>query len=226
VCAKVGMISHLYIMSTEEKYNQIFTVGLTGGIGSGKSTVGKVFDSLGVPRFDADKYAHNIYAENREVREAVIERFSSKVAVMLDGTVVDIDRKALGKIAFSDSSALKFLNELVHPAVKDGFDKWLRGLPAITPYVIREAAILFESGSNDGCDKVVTISATAATRIERTIKRDSISKDQVLSIMSKQMTEEERCKKADFIISNDDDDELLPQLQNLHRILSEESLSS
>jgi len=220
------MIYHLYSMSTEEKYHQIFTVGLTGGIGSGKSTVGKVFDSLGVPRFDADKYAHNIYAYNREVREVVIGRFGSKVAVFKDNTPVDIDRKALGEIAFSDSSALKFLNDLIHPVVKSGFENWMRNLPKNTPYVIREAAILFESGSDSGCDMVVTVSASEETRIERTMERDSVSRDQVLHRIGSQMSEDERCRRSDYIISNDSENELLPQLQNLHKILSEESLSS
>jgi len=214
-------------MSLSENNNQIFTVGLTGGIGSGKSTIGKVFEALGIPRFDSDKYAHHIYSTDTTLRDSVVERFGEEVGTKdSNGGIVDIDRKRLGRIVFADKDALESLNNLVHPAVKMGFDKWRGGLPPSTPYVIREAAILFESGSESGCEKVLCVSADKEQRIERVVRRDGLTRGDILTIMDNQLTDEERAEKSEFQISNSNSDFILSDLQKLHKTFLELSLSS
>ena len=130
-------------MSFKEKHQQIFTVGLTGGIGAGKSTVGRVFETLGIPRFDADKYAHQIYVNSDAVRMSVIERFGEEVGVFNEaGVSVDINRSALASIVFNSEEDLKFLNELVHPAVRRGYEVWSKLLPSRTYYAISELSLI------------------------------------------------------------------------------------
>lgn len=214
-------------MSSWEKHKGIFTVGLTGGIGSGKSTVGKIFESFNIPRFDADKHAHNIYRNDAELRANVVEKFGNEVALKNKrGEVIDINRKELGAIVFADPQKLQELNALVHPAVSKGYQTWLASLPSSTPYVIREAAILFESGANKGCDTVITISARKDVRLSRAIQRDGATEEEILARMSKQFSDSERENLSDHIISNNPEDELLPQLENLHTKFIEQSLSS
>lgn len=214
-------------MNSWEKHNGIFTVGLTGGIGSGKSTVANIFESYNIPRFDADKHAHNIYLNNAELRSAVVEKFGNGVALKNKaGEIIDINRKELASIVFSDPSKLKELNSMVHPAVRDGYNKWLHSLPSSTPYVIREAAILFESGANQGCDTVVTISAREDVRLQRAMLRDNSLESEVLDRMSKQFSDSERESLSDHIVQNNPEDELLPQLEILHKKFNEQALSS
>jgi len=206
-----------------ETYNNkaLFIVGLTGGIGSGKSTVAKIFEALGVPRFDADKVGHRIYAENEFVRKSVIERFGNGVAILdKEGEAIDIDRKVLGKIAFSQKGGVEFLNDLVHPMVKKSFEVWTKTLPSFTPYVLREAAILFESGASKDWDVVITISTCEKQRFERLIKRDNGENATALQIIKAkikaQISEEERLKRADYVIFNNEKDEVTPQVEKLH----------
>lgn len=214
-------------MSSWEKERGIFTVGLTGGIGSGKSTVAKVFKSFSVPCFDADKHAHEIYRNDAELREAVVEKFGVEVGVKsATGEIVDINRKALGAIVFSDPSKLEELNKLVHPSVASGYQNWLSSLPLSTKYVIREAAILFESGANKGCDVVLTVSANKEVRLARAMKRDGAGREEIEARMSKQFSDAERENLSDFILHNNSADELLPQLQILHNKFLQLSLSS
>ena len=214
-------------MSSWEKHNGIFTVGLTGGIGSGKSTVAKIFESYNIPRFDADKHAHNIYLNNAELRSAVVEKFGNGVALKNHaGEIIDINRKELASKVFSDPSKLQELNSMVHPVVSDGYNKWLHSLPSSTPYVIREAAILFESGANKGCDTVITISAIEDIRLERAMLRDNSLESDVLDRMSKQFSDSRRESLSDHIVQNNPEDELLPQLEILHKKFIEQALYS
>ena len=205
-------------MSFEEKHKQIFTVGLTGGIGAGKSTVGRIFETLGIPRFDADKYAHQIYQNDSSVRESVIERFGLEVGVFgEDGLSVDINRQALGSLVFTDPEGLEFLNMLVHPAVRQGFITWADRLPPNTPFAIREAAILFESGADEGCDMAISVSASVDVRIKRVMLRDGISESKVIERMEKQLSDEERANRSDFTIFNNPKDLVLEQVIEIHQ---------
>jgi dephospho-CoA kinase len=213
-------------MDSTVNKNEIFTVGLTGGIGSGKSTVAKVFKALGIPVFNADKAAHSIYAENSRIRDAVIEKFGGEVAVCdSDGMAVDIDRQALGKVAFSEVGGIEFLNDLVHPAVGKAFQVWVKNLPSTVPYVIREAAILFESGASKGCDAVVTVSAKEVQRISRVKRRDGHDIVVIEGKLKAQSTDVKRESLSDFILRNNDSDMLLPQIEKLHIVLQEKSIN-
>jgi dephospho-CoA kinase len=213
-------------MDSTVNKNEIFTVGLTGGIGSGKSTVAKVFIALGVPVFNADKAAHSIYAENSKIRTSVIDKFGAEVAVYdSDGRAVDIDRQALGKLAFSEEGGIEFLNDLVHPAVGKAFQDWVKNLPSTVSYVISEAAILFESGSSKSCDAVVTVSAKEAQRIARVKRRDGHDIAVIEGKLKAQITDVQRESLSDFILRNNDSDMLLPQIEKLHIVLQGKSIN-
>lgn len=212
-------------MSAKDYKKDIFIVGLTGGIGSGKTTVARIFQALGAPRFDADKAAHQIYSNNASVRNAIIDRFGEVVAVRNQGGEArDINRKELGKLAFNKEGGLEFLNKLVHPAVREAFEVWLMALPRTTPYVLRESAILFESGSDKGCDVVLTISTDEEERINRVLKRDGgVNQSARKIIMGKfnaQLSEQKRLENSDHVIYNNDEDRILPQVEKLHALWS------
>lgn len=205
-------------MSFDEKHKQIFTVGLTGGFGAGKSTVGRIFETLGIPRFDADKFAHQIYQNDSSVREKVIGRFGLDVGVFgEDGLSVDINRQALGSLVFNDPIGLEFINKLVHPVVKQGFITWIESLPSNTQFAIREAAILFESGANEGCDVVICVNASKDVRKTRVMHRDRISESKVIERMEKQLSDDERANLSDFTIFNNPNDLLLEQVIEIHQ---------
>lgn len=224
--AKVVSISFLYSMDSTVNKNEIFTVGLTGGIGSGKSTVAKVFEALGVPVFNADKAVHAIYAENSKIRKAVIDKFGVEVAVCdSDGKDVDIDRPALGKLAFREEGGIEFLNNLVHPAVGKSFQNWIKNLPSTVSYVIHEAAILFESGASKSCDAVITVSAKETQRIARVKHRDGYDIAVIEGKIKAQITDLEREALSDFILRNNDSDMLLPQIEKLNLVLKENSIN-
>ncbi|MBT5146981.1 MAG: dephospho-CoA kinase [Flavobacteriales bacterium] len=224
--AKVVSISFLYSMDSTVNKNEIFTVGLTGGIGSGKSTAAKVFKALGVPVFCADKAGHTIYVENSKIRNSVIEKFGVEVAMCdSDGKAVDIDRQALGKLAFSEEGGIEFLNDLVHPAVENSFQTWVKNLPSTVSYVILEAAILFESGASKGCDAVITVSAEEAQRIARVKHRDGYDIAVIEGKIKAQTTDLERESHSDFILRNNDSDKLLPQIEKLNLVLKGKSIN-
>jgi len=205
-------------MSFNEKHKQIFTVGLTGGIGAGKSTVGRIFETLGVPKFDADKFGHQIYQNDSSVREEIIGRFGLGVGVIgEDGLFVDINRQALSSSVFTDPKGLEFLNKLVHPVVRQGFINWAESLPPSTPFAIREAAILFESGTNEDCDVVICVNASEEVRKKRVILRDGISESKVIERIEKQLSDDERANRSDFIIFNNPKDLLLKQVVEIHQ---------
>ena len=211
-------------MSFKEKHQQIFTVGLTGGIGAGKSTVGRVFETLGIPRFDADKYAHQIYVNSDAVRMSVIDRFGEEVGVFNEaGVSVDINRSALASKVFNSEEDLKFLNELVHPAVRRGYEVWAKSLPSRTYYAIREAAILFESGADQGCDMVINVEAKDNLRIERVMLRDEVSEEHIRNRMAQQLSNDERKNRADFTIFNNPNDLLLPKVIEIHEKIKNRS---
>ena len=212
-------------MLAKDYKKDIFIVGLTGGIGSGKSTVARVFQAFGVPRFDADKAAHQIYVHNSSIRNAIIERFGEVVAVRnKGGEARDINRKELGKLAFNEDGGLEFLNKLVHPAVKEAFKVWLMQLPITTPYILRESAILFESGANKGCDVVVTVSTDQEERMNRVFKRDggghNASREIIMGKFNAQLSEQKRLEFSDYVIHNNDEDRIVPQVEKLHALWS------
>lgn len=191
-------------------------IGITGGIGSGKSYVAKIFKALGVPFYDADRVARNIMEESDAVRADLIAAFGKQV-YLPDG---HLDRPYLSSVVFRDQAKLDILNRIVHPAViKDG-EEWSakqRG-----PYSLKEAALLFESGSYKKLDYTILVVAPEDIRIARVMSRDQVSREQVIDRIKKQKTDQEKKTMADFIIVNDEHEPLLEQVLNLHYRFLEE----
>lgn len=186
-------------------------IGLTGNIGSGKTTVAKVFELLGIPVFYADDEAKKVMITDADLIEAIKQTFGAE-SYLEDGT---LNRKHIAAIVFNNPAKLEKLNSLVHPAVFRAFEA-LESKAKNAPYIIREAAILFESGSNKTCDKTVIVTAPLDTRIARVTRRDGISRQEVEKREARQISEEEKKKLADDIIINDDHQLVIPQVLALH----------
>jgi dephospho-CoA kinase len=188
-------------------------VGITGGIGSGKTMVCKFFEILGISVYYADYHARRLMETDPLIRQELVKLFGSSVV-----SKGKIDRKKLALIIFNDTSALKTVNNLVHPAVRKNFITWLSNLPG-EGYIIEEAAILFESGAYKLLNFNITVSAPEELRIKRVMTRDNTTREEVLSRISRQMTEQERQKLADAVIMNDESELLIPQVIKLHNRL-------
>lgn len=173
-------------------------VGLTGGMASGKSTVRKMFEGLGVPAWDADRAGHEVYRKHASLREACLDRWGPHV---LQGEQ-DVNRSAIAAIVFDDSAELTWLNAQVHPLVRSDFDLWLAEVDANAPYVIRESAILFEAGIHSDCAAVVCVTAPVTERLARAMQRDGVSASEIQQRMSKQLSDEARNARCQFIIEN------------------------
>lgn len=186
-------------------------IGLTGNIGSGKTTVAKIFELLGVPAFYADDEAKKVMVTDAILIDAIKQTFGSE-SYFEDGS---LNRKHIAAIVFNNTTELEKLNALVHPAVFRAFDS-LEAKAKDAPYIIREAAILFESGSYKTCDRTVIVSAPLDKRMARVTRRDGISKEEVAKREARQMPEDEKKKLADDIIINDDNHLVIPQILALH----------
>ena len=170
-------------------------IGLTGGIGSGKTTVANHFTGAGIPVYIADDEARKIM-QSPEILREIKKIFGS---VIFKNEV--LNRQKLAEIVFSNSDKLKQLNAIIHPAVKKHFGNWILNYKN-SPFVIYETAILFESGSYKDCDKIITVTAPLETRIERVIQRDKTSRENVLKRIKMQWTDDQRLDKSDFVIEN------------------------
>ena len=188
-------------------------VGLTGGIGSGKTTVARIFESLGIPVFYADEAAKRLMTEDPKLSEAIKEKFGP--SAYLDGK---LNRTFIAELIFSEPEKLAWLNQLIHPATINAANRWFEEQTA--PYAIREAALLFESGADKGLDYVIGITAPELLRIERVIKRDGISSDAIKQRMANQLDEENRESRCNFILHNDNSMPLLTQVLELDKQLS------
>lgn len=191
-------------------------VGLTGGIGSGKSTVAKIFQTLGIPVFDADAVAKSIMHTNTSVKAGVIEAFGE--AAYRDG---ELNRKFIADIVFKDPFQLEILNSIVHPATMQAAEEWFQQQEA--PYVIKEAALLFEAGSAAGLDLIIGVTAPQHVRIHRVMQRDSVGRQEVLTRMGRQIEDTIKMRLCDVVIKNDGVQALLPQVLALHEDLLKHS---
>jgi dephospho-CoA kinase len=189
-------------------------VGLTGGIGSGKTTVAKIFELLGVPVYYADDAAKRIMNEDEELKLAIKKQFGD--ASYKNN---ELDRTYLSSKVFNDPVQLEKLNSLVHPATIRDAGNWMNKQK--TPYTIKEAALIFESGAAEQLDYVIGIYASIETRIKRTMERDKISEDEIKKRMNAQLDEKIKLKLCDFILQNDEQQLLLPQVIELHKKLLE-----
>ena len=187
-------------------------IGLTGGIGSGKSTVAKVFEVLGIPVYYADDAAKKLMNEDEELKEKIKKEFGESIY-----KEEKLDRKKLADIVFTSPEKLNLLNALVHPATLKDAEKWMQ--EQTSHYCIKEAALIFESGAHEHLDYVIGVTAPAPLRILRTMQRDGITKEEVFARMEKQMDETIKMKLCDFVIQNDEQEMILPQVLALHEKL-------
>ena len=184
-------------------------VGITGGIGVGKSFVANIIEKMGYPVFYSDKVAKALMNSDLELISLIKKEFGDDVYVSNNL----INNKKLSSLAFRDNKALKNLNSLVHPFVKSNFKKWC--VNQKSKIVFKEAAILFESKSNIDLDRIICVSANKNIRIDRIIKRDNRSKEEILKIISNQMDQKEKEKLSDYVIFNDEKNSIILQLNDI-----------
>jgi dephospho-CoA kinase len=189
----------------------MFQVGVTGGIGSGKTLVCSVLEKLGVPVYRADQKARKLMGEDPELKGRIVEFFGEEA--YLGGA---LNRSYLAERVFGNGEMLNKLNALVHPAVRKDYERWLTE-QTDAPYVVEEAAILFESGASRWMDLVVMVYAPEVLRIARVMKRDGVNEETVRRRMAHQMAEEEKRARSDLVIINDENGRLLPQILEVHQ---------
>ena len=193
-------------------------IGLTGGIGSGKTTVAKVLEVLGIPVYYADEAAKELMYKNELLKQQLIFHFG-KDTYFEDG---QLNRKHLSAIVFTDKEKLELLNSLVHPVTIADAKEWFSKQTA--PYVVKEAALLFESGTTEGLDFIIGVTAPATLRIKRVMDRDNVTADEVKRRMINQLDEGIKMKLCDFVLQNNEQQLLLPQVVQLHEELIRRSM--
>jgi dephospho-CoA kinase len=184
-------------------------IGLTGGIGSGKTIVAKIFETLGIPVYYADDAAKRLMNSDEALKRSIIENFGEGAYLKNE-----LDRKFLASIVFNDQKKLSLLNSLTHPVTIRDASEWM--LQQRSPYAIKEAALLFESGAAELLDFVIGVSAPQHIRIKRVVERDNIPESEVMKRISRQMDEEKKMKRCDFVIVNNEEQLVLPQVMTLH----------
>lgn len=185
-------------------------IGLTGGIGSGKSTVAKIFEVLGVPVYYADDVSKSLYHTDPQLMQSMKEHFGEDI---YEAGV--LNRQKLAEVAFSSVEKLSLLNSLVHPPTIRAAAEWMAKQNA--PYIVKEAALLFESGSVAGLDYVIGVQAPVSLRIKRVMDRDGSTREQVLQRMDRQIDADMKMKLCDFVVVNDEQQLILPQVLKLHQ---------
>lgn len=189
-------------------------IGITGGIGSGKTLVSKIFACLGIPVYDADSHAKELMTTDGILVSQIKKEFGD-LSYLSDGT---LNRKYLSEVVFNNQERLDVLNKLVHPRVGENYTQWVKRHNR-KAYVLKEAALLFETGSYQALDKIIVVHAPEEVRIKRVMHRDGRAEQQVREIIRKQMSEEEKLTRADFIIYNDESSLIIPQVLALHNSL-------
>jgi dephospho-CoA kinase len=189
-------------------------VGLSGNIGSGKSVVSKIFETLKIPVYRSDEEA-KLILDKPEIIQQLVQTFTS--AILDPGGKVE--RKKLASIVFNDSEKLSLLNGIIHPAVLADFSSWV-AMQKNVPYVVMESAILFETGYNKFFDKIIVVTAPKEIRIQRVIMRDLASREEVEARIHNQMDDEIKKQKSDYVINNDGNCLIIPQVLEIHQKIS------
>lgn len=184
-------------------------IGLTGGIGSGKSTVAKIFEALDIPVYYADDAAKRLMNEDKEIKAALINHFGAESYI--NG---QLNRPYISSLVFNNKEKLELLNFITHPATIRDANEWMK--KQTSKYIIKEAALIFESGSAEYLDYVIGVYAPVPLRTKRTMDRDAVTKDEVIKRMSRQINEEMKMKLCDFIVINDEQQLMIPQVIQLH----------
>jgi len=190
----------------------MFRVGLTGGIGSGKSTVAKIFEVLGIPAYYADMAARRLMNEDQELKKNIIAYFGNE-----SYEANELNRSYIASVVFNDKEKLELLNSLTHPATIRDANQWMERQSS--PYTIKEAALIFESGSAEHLDYVIGVYTPTPLRIQRIMRRDNITREEVLHRMNRQIDEEIKMRLCDAVLINDEQQLLLPQVLQLHEKL-------
>jgi dephospho-CoA kinase len=191
-------------------------VGITGGIGSGKTTVSRIFELLGIPVFYADVVAKQIMVSDPILMEGIRAAFGPE-SYSEAGT---LNNKHIAGIVFNNTLQLEALNALVHPAVFRAFDQWIAGVPPSVPYILKEAALLFESDSYKMCDTSILVLAPEQARINRVIKRDQSTELQIRARIDKQFSDTQKLQLAQHLIHNDESQSVILQVMELHHSFS------
>lgn len=189
-------------------------VGITGGIGSGKSTVAHIFETLGIPVYYADDAAKRLMNEDEGLRQQVQQLFGEAAY-----SNRQLNRAYLSAQVFNNPDKLAMLNAIVHPATIADAARWMQQQTA--PYAIKEAALIFESGAQENLDKVIGVFAPKAVRIKRVMNRDGITREEVMARMNKQINESIKMRLCDYVITNDEQQLLIPQVLAVHKTLLE-----
>lgn len=187
-------------------------IGLTGNIGSGKTTIASVFELLGIAVFNADREAKRLMHENKDLKTQLLSTFGDDLYI--DG---HLNRQFLAQLAFTDDNVLKRLNTLVHPIVQIAFEEWCD--KQVGPYIIKEAAILFESNSYQSMDSIICVSCPESIRINRLLTRDNTTEQQIKDRMNKQWDEKKKINLSNHHIINDDKTLVIPQVLAIHDLL-------
>lgn len=187
-------------------------VGLTGNIGSGKSTVSRIFEVIGIPVYHADKEAKELY-KLEIVKQRILDIFGNEV---FSGNSVDF--KKLANIIFGDKDKLQTINNIIHPLVFERFNQWLIDNND-SPYIIHESAIIFENNLQSHYDNIINVSADTDIRIERVINRDGVEKDMVINRIKNQMSDTLKSELSDYVINNNHEDMLIPQVLTIDKEL-------
>lgn len=194
-------------------------IGLTGGIGSGKTTVAQIFELLGIPIYYADDAAKHLMNTDVQLITAIKKNFGEEAYKNNE-----LDRSYIASVVFNDPEKLNLLNSLVHPITLNDAEQWMQR--QTSPYTIKEAALMFESGADKMLDYIIGVTAHEELRIKRVMDRDGVSRDAVLKRLSRQMDEIEKINRCDFILVNDETQLLIPQVLDLHQKLIGLSKSS
>ena len=191
-------------------------IGLTGGIGSGKTTVAKIFKSLGIPVYNSDERAKFLMNHSTELITNIKKELGEA-----SYKNERINREYIASVIFNDKTKLQTINSLVHPVVAKDFEQWTNQ-QTTAPYVIKEAAILIESGSYKYVDKIIVVTAPIEVRVKRVLQRDNTTKEEVQARLNNQISEKERQSYADYIVKNDGEHSLIKQVLTIHQSILEE----
>ena len=203
-------LSTLLLNQRNRPYSMLLKIGITGGIGSGKTTVAKIFELLNVPVYYADTATKQLYHTNKELMAQLKQHFGEDVY-----TNDQLNRSRLAAMVFNDPEKLALLNHLVHPLTIQDAENWMQQQSG--PYIIKEAALLFESGSVSGLDYVIGVRAPQHLRLKRAMDRDGATRDQVLGRMSQQLDENIKMRLCDYIIDNNEQQLVIHQVLQLHQ---------
>lgn len=194
-------------------------LGITGGIGSGKSTACRLFELLGIPVYYADPRAKALMNEDVQLRKALIKTFGEEVY----SAQQELNRAHLSALVFNNPTKLKQLNALVHPAVAKDYERWHKQQKNV-PYTLKEAALLFESGSYKKLDAVIVVNSPLELRITRTMQRDGSTREAILQRINNQLSDKERNRLGQYFLNNDEEHSLIEQVVKLHKQLLEKSV--